>query len=564
MGIGIWSMHFVGMLALHLPVDIGYDVWLTLLSMLIAVVVSTFALRIASREQVSGRALIGAGIAMGIGICAMHYVGMSAIEIDPPIVYDPTWVAVSFAVAIAASFGALGVVFSAPGPAWWRNHRVALGAIGMGLAIAGMHYAGMVAAQFPANATSSEALVSKGWLAGSVTMISLFVLLSALLLSLVEARAAARAAQFQASLAQATQSSREKDEFLAMLGHELRNPLAAISNAAELLKRAEADSPHRKLAQDMIARQTLHLTRIVDDLLDVGRAISGKMVLQREPLELKATIAAALRGLAAAERTADRRVAARGRDGLDRCGSHAHRTGGEQPRVQRRAAHGLGRAHHDRRDPDAGLREITVRDDGAGMDAETAARAFDLFFQAKQGPERQRGGLGIGLTLVRRIVELHGGTITVESAGPGLGTAFTLAPARRRRPASVAPSKSQSATASARRVVLVEDSDDARISLQRILEHEGHTVHTAADGPAGLEAIARLKPDVALIDIGLPGIDGYTVARQLRARGLRTCLVALTGYGLAQDRRRAMEAGFDVHLTKPPAMERLLALVASA
>jgi CheY-like chemotaxis protein len=209
---------------------------------------------------------------------------------------------------------------------------------------------------------------------------------------------------------------------------------------------------------------------------------------------------------------------------------------------------------------------LTVSDNGAGMDVETAARAFELFFQAQQGPERKRGGLGIGLTLVQRILELHGGGIEAASAGLGRGATFTI-----RVPAIAAPtlasnvSPEQAAAASrVRRVVIVEDSEDTRVSLQKILEQEGHTVHTAADGPTGLDVIAQVRPDVALIDIGLPGIDGYRLARELRSTGLRTFLIALTGYGLPEDRSRAHDSGFDAHLTKPPPLERLLALVASA
>src|SRR5687768_3806064 len=264
MGIGIWSMHFVGMLALTLPIEIAYDVGITLLSMVIAIVVSTFALHIASRRQVGRAALVSASFAMGIGICAMHYVGMAAIEITPPIRYDPLWVAVSFTIAIAASFAALGVAFSSPRSSGWRRYHRAFGAMGMGLAIAGMHYAGMAAAQFPATAMSGATQVDRGWLAGSVTTITFFVLVTTLLLSLLEARAAARAAKFQESLAEAAQTSRAKDEFLAMLGHELRNPLASISNAVHLLKRSESNSAQREFAEDVIARQSSHLSRIVE------------------------------------------------------------------------------------------------------------------------------------------------------------------------------------------------------------------------------------------------------------------------------------------------------------
>jgi CheY-like chemotaxis protein/anti-sigma regulatory factor (Ser/Thr protein kinase) len=202
---------------------------------------------------------------------------------------------------------------------------------------------------------------------------------------------------------------------------------------------------------------------------------------------------------------------------------------------------------------------LTVTDDGAGMDAETAGKAFELFFQGTTG----KGGLGVGLTLARRIVEMHGGTISIASAGPGKGATFTL-----RFPAieaaadeggAVEPSRARS-----RSVVLVEDAADARISLQKILEHEGHRVRAAADGASGLAAILEEKPDIAIIDIGLPEMDGHEVARRARASGIDAYLIALTGYGRAEDKAAASEAGFDLHMTKPPPMERLLALIAEA
>jgi NO-binding membrane sensor protein with MHYT domain/CheY-like chemotaxis protein/two-component sensor histidine kinase len=564
MGIGIWSMHFVGMLALMLPIDIAYDVGITLLSMVIAIGVSTFALHIASRKQVGRAALISAGIAMGIGICAMHYVGMAAIEISPAIRYDPLWVAISFAIAIAASFAALGVAFSAPRPSGWRRYHRALGATGMGLAIAGMHYAGMAAAHFPATAVGGSALVNRGWLAGSVTTITLFVLVAALLLSLVEARAAARSAKFQASLSEVAQTSRAKDEFLAMLGHELRNPLASISNAVHLLQRSGPNGAQREFAEDVIARQSLHLSRIVDDLLDVGRAIAGKISLQRDSIDVFAAVEETLRALAAAGITAGRRVELQGAAAwvnADRTRIVQVVTNLVSNAVQHTVTGGrifVQVASH------GNAIELAVNDDGVGMDVETAARVFELFFQAHQGPERKRGGLGLGLTLARRIIELHGGTIEVASDGPGTGATFTIRlPAIAALPEN-ASRQSPATVGYARRVVIVEDSEDTRLSLQKILEQEGHTVHTATDGVNGFEVIARVRPDVALIDIGLPRLDGYDLAQQVRSTGLRTYLIALTGYGLAEDRRRALESGFDAHMTKPPQMDRLLALVASA
>ena len=560
MGVGIWAMHFVGMLALHLPVDIGYDLAITLLSLLIAIVVSTFALHIASREHVGTMPQATAGVAMGIGICAMHYVGMAAIRITPSITYDKWWVAVSVIIAVAASFAALGVAFTPHAGRGWRRHRTALGALGMGVAITGMHYAGMFAARFPANAQSTETVVNKAWLAGSVTMITLFVLLAALLLSFLESRTA----RIRASLAEAKESSRAKDEFLAMLGHELRNPLASIGNAAHLIGRAPPYGNEWHFAHEVIVRQSTHLSRIVDDLLEVGRAIAGKIPLAPQRIDLQMVVEDAVQALRASGKAAARRVELQGTS----VWVDADRTRIEQV-VSNLLANAVQHTLENGRialrvDAQGGDAVLTVEDDGAGMDGETAARAFELFFQAKQGSDRRKGGMGIGLTLARRIVEMHRGTITVASAGQGRGSTFTLRlPALAAHEAASARDR-EAAPRTGRQVVIIEDSRDTRVSLQKVLEQEGHTVHTANDGPSGLEAILQIRPDIALVDIGLPGIDGYGIAQRLRFAGIHTFLVALTGYGLSEDKKRAQAAGFDAHITKPAPMEDLLKLVASA
>ena len=559
MGTGIWAMHFVGMLALALPIQIAYDAAITLLSLLIAIVVSTFALHVAGRAQVGRRGLVVAGIAMGVGICSMHYVGMAAIEISPPIRYDPLWVAASFAIAIAASFAALGIAFSEREQGGWRRYRRFAGAVGMGVAITGMHYAGMFAAQFPAGAVSSATWVDKGWLAGSVATITLFVLIAALLLSVVEARAAS----MQASLARAHESSRAKDEFLAMLGHELRNPLAAISNAVYVQQHGR-DAEAWQVARDVIARQSQHLARIVDDLLDVGRAIAGKMSLQRTPLDLQIAAGEALGTLRASGRTAGRHLDFE---------SSATWVDADRTRIEQLVSNLVSNAvQHTapggritlRVGASDGVAELSVSDDGIGMDAETAARAFELFYQARQDSARKKGGLGVGLTLARRIAELHGGGIAVASDGPGRGATFTV-----RLPAIAAPHPAEPAQADAalrpgRRVVIVEDSPDERVTLKLLLEGAGHAVHAESDGAGGLDAILRLRPDVAIVDIGLPSLDGCGLAEQLRAEGVRIPLVALSGYGLGEDRERALAAGFDIHLTKPPQIPLLLKLIAEA
>jgi NO-binding membrane sensor protein with MHYT domain/CheY-like chemotaxis protein len=561
MGTGIWAMHFVGMLALSLPLPIIYDLPVTLLSLVIAIVVSTFALRIASRGHVTPVRLTAAGMAMGIGICSMHYVGMAAIEITPPIRYDPFWVGASFAIAIAASIAALWVAFTDRGDARLWRHRRVLGALGMGAAITGMHYAGMVAARFPVDAMSTGvAVVDRGWLAGAVTVITLFVLFGTLLLLLIDARAA----RMQASLAEVEESSRAKDEFLAMLGHELRNPLAAISAAVHLLEKSHPASPESGFARGVIARQSLHLNSMVEDLLDVGRAITGKMSLDMQSLGLDQAVLTALRSLDAAGKTDARHL---------RCETAPVWVRGDRTRIEQVVINLVSNAvNHTapggsievrvRRDGAGAL--VEVSDDGVGLDAETASHVFELFFQGKQGISRSRGGLGVGLTLVQRIVEAHGGEVGVSSAGLGKGARFSARFPAIEAPQARAARASPAQCVAPRRVVLVEDADDARLSLQRVLELAGHRVIAVKDGVDGLDQIVGTCPDIALVDIGLPGIDGYEIARRARIAGSRAFLVALTGYGLAADRERARKAGFDLHVAKPAAMMSLLALVAEA
>jgi len=437
--------------------------------------------------------------------------------------------------------------------------------VAMGFAIAGMHYAGMAAAQFPLGARSEgSALMATGRLAWLLIILSSLILVSALLALIMDARATARRLRIQASLAAAQRESRARDEFLAMLGHELRNPLASIFNAVFLLDRAEAQSADWKYARDMIERQTLHLKRLLDDLLDVGRAVSGKISLDLQPLDLDVVVKSALEMLASAGRTQARRI--------DYCGASVW-VRGDRTRLEQVVNNLVSNAvDHTPSDGSIELRlaevsdmaRLTVRDYGAGLDAETAARVFELFYQARQPVQRPKGGLGIGLTLVRRIAELHGGRADVASEGPGKGATFTVTlPAI--EPPPVMPQLEPRSRARHRcAVLIVEDSEDARQSLRRLLELEGHRVHSAGDGASGLAALLELQPDIALIDIGLPELDGYELARQARAAGVRTRLIAISGYGLAEDKAKAAAAGFDDHITKPARIEQVLDVVSQA
>ncbi|HEX9818360.1 MAG TPA: PAS domain S-box protein [Methylomirabilota bacterium] len=362
-------------------------------------------------------------------------------------------------------------------------------------------------------------------------------------------------AQSRARGDEAEAANRAKDEFLAMLGHELRNPLGTITNAVSVLERQTTDESMRHLTA-IIGRQTRHLTRLVDDLLDVARVTSGKIGLQAHPVDLHELAGRCLETLGHAGRTQEHRVALHGEP--------VH-VDGDAARLEQvvnnlvdnalkyTPAGGRVTVTTERVKNDAVLR---VRDTGRGISADVLARVFDVFVQEPQKLDRARGGLGLGLALVKRLVELHGGSVSARSDGPGLGSEFTV-----RLPALAHPhgghggmdGTGRAGSTPPRRVLIVEDGADARESLRLLLEHAGHLVETAEDGPNGLMKLAAFRPDVALIDVGLPGLDGYTLARLARRHpetsGIR--LVAVTGYGQAEDRERALAAGFDLHVTKP-------------
>jgi signal transduction histidine kinase len=364
---------------------------------------------------------------------------------------------------------------------------------------------------------------------------------------------------------EAEAANRAKDEFLAMLGHELRNPLGAIASAAHVLDRVE--EPGRLgQARAIIGRQVQHLARMVDDLLDVARVTTGKIALRLQPVDLADCVTTCVGGLVAARRLDGYDLQVRVEPvwvDADPARLEQIVTNLVQNAIKYTPAGGRIRVSVDAQDGDALLR---VEDNGAGIPADLLPRVFDLFVQGDRGLDRAHGGLGIGLTLVRRLVEMHDGKVDAASEGPGRGSAFSV-----RLPAIV-PAKPTSAgsrpvpeTAGRRRIVVIEDYGDARDSLRAFLELSGHEVHEAADGPTGVELVHRVQPDVALIDIGLPGLDGYEVARRLRAepRTEHIVLVALTGYGRPEDRRRTRATGFDAHLIKPIDHRQLTDLLAT-
>jgi signal transduction histidine kinase/CheY-like chemotaxis protein len=366
----------------------------------------------------------------------------------------------------------------------------------------------------------------------------------------------------QQARAAAERASRAKDEFLAMLGHELRNPLGAISNASLLLQDPKVDARGAALARGIIRRQVDHLARMTDDLLDAGRAITGKISLHRRPLDLAEAVRETLATLQ--ERAARHKLVA----ALEPAWVDADAT-----RIEQIVSNLVLNAV--KYTPEGGTIRVAVRleqgaavlrvaDEGIGMPPELTPQVFELFVQGKRDLDRAHGGLGIGLTLVRRLAELHGGSAEAHSDGPGSGSRFTVRFPAIPRPARADAPAPPADPAVAKDILVVEDNADARESLHRLLELAGHRVRVAADGPGGLDALLAEPPDIALVDIGLPHMDGYEIARRVRRErpGGRPYLVAVTGYGAPEDRERALEAGFDEHIVKPvdeAALRRLLA-----
>ena len=367
----------------------------------------------------------------------------------------------------------------------------------------------------------------------------------------------------QVARAEAESANRAKDEFLAMLGHELRNPLGAASNAAQLLRAGYVDEATRQNAAAIIVRQMGHLARLTDDLLEVARVLMGKIELRREPIDLAECTRRCLEALRAAGKTARHEVTAE----LSETWSEADASRYEQILTNlvvnaTKYTPAGGRIRVSVRE-EGGQAVLRVADNGVGLSPELAARAFDLFVQGERELDRAQGGLGIGLTLVRRLAELHGGSADVRSDGPGEGSEFIV-----RLPTTAPPAGQPQAHANGAlpplRLLVIEDNEDARETLRMLLTFSGHEVHGAADGEQGLEAALERRPDGLFVDIGLPKLDGYGVARRLRAQpGYRPFLVALTGYGLPEDRKRAIEAGFDAHLVKPATTEAIEAVLAA-
>jgi PAS domain S-box-containing protein len=364
-------------------------------------------------------------------------------------------------------------------------------------------------------------------------------------------------------------ANKRKDEFLAMLAHELRNPLAPVANAVQLLRLCAKNDTRVQEVTDIIERQTTHMAELVNDLLDVSRITQGLVELHYSPVDMKLVVAQAIEQV---------------RPLIEAKGHTLHTTItaeqaiviGDQTRLIQALSNILtNAAKYTANDGQIKLQcsvktheiKISVQDNGAGIDASLLPYVFDLFTQAQRTPDRAQGGLGLGLTLVKRIVELHSGNVVAESDGQGQGSTFkVLLPLANvdNTPAKAFMGDVTTAYAlKARRILVVDDNTDAAQSLAMLLEGYGYEVFTAADGVEGLEVALSHSPEVVILDIGLPDMDGYELARRLRAEDetKNTVLLALTGYGQEQNKTLAKTAGFDSYLVKPVNFQELKKLI---
>ena len=373
----------------------------------------------------------------------------------------------------------------------------------------------------------------------------------------------------RAALLAAEQANRTKDEFLAMLGHELRNPLAPIVTALQLMRLRGDRSTSKE--QDVIERQVRHMSRLVDDLLDVSRITRGKIELRKEHLDVRGIVAKAIEIVSPLinERRHKLEIDLPERELV--VDADADRLTQVFTNLITNAAKytNPGGTVRITVAEQNGLVAVDVRDDGTGIDPALLPHVFELFVQGKQSSERATGGLGLGLTLVRKFVELHGGSVEAHSPGKGLGSTFTvrlpITDARRLQSTSGMRPLSYQVAKQSHRILIVDDNEDARTLLAEVLESVGHKVCSVGDPHEALQRTLTFKPQIAILDIGLPGMDGYELgARMLALMGeTKPRLIALTGYGQANDRARSIAAGFDDHLVKPVDLRSLLASLAA-
>jgi diguanylate cyclase len=599
MGIGIWSMHFIGMLSFRLPIPVGYDPGITFLSLILPIMVSGMALWQVSRPQLPMRRLTSGTVLMGIGINAMHYTGMAAMQMEPGILYDPWLFAASVVIAIAASGAALWIAYRLRQnmPHIWAPRLLA--AIFMGVAIAGMHYTGMAAANFPLGSicrASSDGF-NQNSLAGMVIIATLGVLTVAMLATIYDARLESRMQLL--AISEATSADRQtllilerearvqaeninemKDEFLAVISHELRTPLNAIVGWAQILKRGGVDEVVLQKGIDTIERNARAQAQLIDDLLDMSKIISGKVMLEMQSVDTVALIEHAIE----TARPAAARKNIRVDQSLD---PDARPIFADMRRMQQVLWNLLSNAV--KFTPEGGSIRvtlaqsgdgvlITVQDSGIGIPPEFLPFVFDRFRQADASTTRRYGGLGLGLSIVKNLVQLHGGAVQVASSGESLGAVFTVtlpfdqsssSSSRKaaRLPAGEAAEDTLKVDLTGVKVLVIDDVSDALDLVKHLLLGCGATVVSAKDATQGLQLAKQERPDVIVSDLGMPGMDGYEFIQHIRALGPEqggdVPAIALSAFTRVEDRRRALQAGFTRYLSKPFEPSVLLADLAS-
>jgi two-component system, sensor histidine kinase len=393
------------------------------------------------------------------------------------------------------------------------------------------------------------------------------------LLSAIEAALRSRVKQYQirdqlaalrAAELKLRETDRRKDEFLAMLAHELRNPLAPIRTAADSLPRlVERGDPRAEATLGVVRRQVQQLTRLVDDLLDVSRITQDRIEIQRSPVDLAAVVRQALESVDPQVNDKRHSVRTAVASGLYVEGDSARLVQCVSNIITNAVKYtDAGGEINVTLAAEGGRAVVTISDNGVGIPAELLPRVFELFVQNDRSLDRSQGGLGIGLSVVRRLIEMQGGTVSASSPGAGRGSTFWISLPTISPPNDAQPVK-PGTISTPLRVLIVDDNKDAAESLSTLLSLDGHTVRTVYEGQAAIEAASSFDADAILLDIGLPSMDGYEVARRLRAAGNDSTLVALTGYGQKDDIKRALNAGFNAHLTKPVELSKLEELLLS-
>lgn len=582
MGVGIWSMHFIGMLAFRLPIPVGYDLSITVTSLLLPMFASAGGLWLVSRPVLPLRRLMLGALFFGLAINAMHYTGMTAMLMQPGIVYDLRLVLASLAIAFLAAGAALWIAFNLRRERPYRGLLQGLAAGVMGFAISGMHYTGMAAANFPIGSIcrAADDGVSNDALAVLVIIGTLGVLAIALLTSIFDARLEARnkvlaiseaTAAERKALLEREQSAREeaermsriKDEFLAMVSHELRTPLNAIVGWVQLLQLNSSDPGRVAQGLEVIGRNADAQVRIINDLLEMNRIVSNKILLDLRDVDIIRLVQAALDSVAPAAASKGIRLKCRAVDSavvvgdserlmqvLSNLLSNAIKFTGESGSINVEVSRN-----------DADIR-IAVMDTGIGISKEFLPAVFERFRQADSTPTRSYRGLGLGLSIVKHFVELHGGTVVAESNGLGKGSCFIVTLPQRSLGFNANGEKSHDETKrdfescqfAGNCFLVVDDETDSREMVRQVLVDHGANVLVASNAPDAIRLLREVHVDAIISDLGMPDVDGLQFIRQVRQfsnQMSRTPAIAVTAFARLDDRKQALEAGFQSYLAKP-------------